>query len=175
MLQWALEFSRTRKARRSAVATISPIVEGSRQRLGGISEVAWSDPYIIGFLVMLISIVARLESSRISGNSLCVVQCRAWEDITASTSDLMAEQLLLLSTDRNRDFELGCSNAAAFGAIFFGTETLHEGGGLTNLEKWSDKPEDETIASFAQREDVAAAWTQFFDAHIASMSKEANS
>jgi hypothetical protein len=171
MLQWALEFSRKRKARRSAVATISPIVEGSRQRLGGISDIAWSDPYVIGFLVMLISIVARLESSRISGNSLCVVQCRAWEDITASASDMMAEQLVLLSTDRNRDFELGCSNAAAFGATFFGAGTLQEGAGLTGLESWSDEPEDETIMSFAQREDVTAAWAQFFDAHIVSLRK----
>jgi hypothetical protein len=173
MWQWALEFSRTRKARRSAVATISPIVEGSRQRLGGISDVAWSDPYIIGFLVMLISIVARLESSRISGNSLCLVQCRAWEDITASTSDLMAEQLLLLSTDRNRDFELGCRNAAAFSATLFGTGTLHEGAGLTGLERWSE-PEYEPTTSFAQREDVTAAWSQFFDAHIASLRKGAD-
>lgn len=175
MWQWALEFSRTRKARRSAVTTILPIVEGSRQRLGGISDVAWSDPYVIGFLVMLISIVARLESKTISGNSLCNVQCLAWEDITASTSDLMAEQLLLLSTDRNRDFELGCSNAAAFSTTFFGTGTLHEGAGLTALERWSDHPEVETIASFAQREDVAAAWAQFFDARIAFLSKGAHS
>lgn len=175
MWQWALEFARTRKARRSAVATISPIVEGSRHRLGGISDVVWSDPYIIGFLVMLISIVARLETKTISGSSLCNVQCRAWEDITESTSDLMAEQLLLLSTDRNRDFELGCSNAAAFSTTFFGTGTLLDGAGLAALERWPDQPEVETIASFAQREDVTAAWTQFFDAHIASLSKGAHS
>ena len=66
MWHWALEWSRTRKARRAAVAAISPIVEDSRHRLGGISDVAWSDPYIIGFMVMLISIIARLESGKIS-------------------------------------------------------------------------------------------------------------
>ena len=121
MLQWALDISRTRKARRAAVAAIAPIVEGSRHRLGGISDVAWSDPYVVGFLVMLISIVAKLESSKISGDALCLVQCRAWEEITATESDAMAEQLLILSADRNRDFEFGCRNAAAFSAILFGT------------------------------------------------------
>ena len=42
----------------------------------------------------------------------------------------MAEQLLLLSADRNRDFELGCHNAAAFSSVLFGTPTLQEGTGL---------------------------------------------
>jgi hypothetical protein len=168
MLQWALDFSRTRKARRAAVAAIAPIVEGSRQRLGGISDVAWSDPYIVGFLVMLISIVARLESGKISGDALCLVQCRAWEEITATESDAMAEQLLILSADRNRDFEFGCRNAAAFSAILFGTETLHEGIGVGSLEPWANGVEDDAAMTFTQREDVALAWTQFFDAHVAS-------
>ena len=173
MWQWALDLSRARKARRAAVATISPIVEGSRQRLGGISDVAWSDPYIIGFIVMLISIIARLENSKISGNSMCVVQCRAWEEITAMTSEMMAEQLVLLSTDRNRDFELGCQNAAAFSAILFGTETLQEGAGVAGAERWLNRSEEgEPATGFVQREDVDAAWIQFFDVHIASSGRE---
>lgn len=167
MWHWALEWSRTRKARRAAVAAISPIVEGSRYRLGGISDVAWSDPYIIGFMVMLISIIARMESGRISADALCLVQCRAWEDITAMQSDLMAEQLLLLSTDRNRDFELGCHNAAAFSSVLFGTTTLQEGAGLPSAERWPDRLESEPTAILAQREDVNSVWAQFFDVHIA--------
>ena len=50
MWHWAFELSRVRKARKAAVTVISPIVEKSRHRLGGISEVAWSDPYMIGFM-----------------------------------------------------------------------------------------------------------------------------
>jgi hypothetical protein len=167
MWHWALEWSRTRKARRAAVSAISPIVEDSRHRLGGISDIAWSDPYIIGFMVMLISIIARMQSGKMSEDSLCLVQCRAWEDITAMQSDLMAEQLLLLSTDRNRDFELGCHNAAAFSSVLFGTTTLQEGVGLPSPEGWPDEPESETTSAFAQREDVNDVWAQFFDVHIA--------
>jgi hypothetical protein len=172
MLQWASELSRKRKARKAAVAAIAPIVERSRQRLGGISDVAWSDPYIIGFLVMLISIIARLESGKISGNAMCAVQWRAWEDITAAESNILAEQLLLLSTDGNRDFEQGCSNAAAFSTILFDSETLPEGVGLTNLSKWVSKLDDDPIDGFAQREDIAAAWVQFFDAHILAFARD---
>lgn len=157
-----------RKARRTAVATISPIVEGSRHRLGGISEVVWSDPYIIGFLVMLISIVARLESRSISGDALNKVQCRAWEEITAMTSDMMAEQLLLLSTERNSGFELGCHNAAAFSAIFFGADTLSEGTGLAGTARWQGTLETDPSALLVRSDDIDAAWVQYFDAHITS-------
>ena len=83
-------------------------------------------------------------------------------------SDVMAEQLLLLSTDRNRDFELGCQNAAVFSAILFGSETLREGVGLAGLEGWPDQLEDEATRSFSRREDVTTAWSQFFEAHLAA-------
>jgi hypothetical protein len=165
MWHWVMELSRVRRARKAAVATISPIVESSRHRLGAISDAAWSDPYLIGFMVMLISIIARIESGRITQNSMSLVQCKAWEDITSTTSDVMAEELLLLSTSRNRDFELGCRNAAAFGSILFGKPVLSEGTGVPQ-----DQPhgllEVELMEPFAQREDVSTAWTQFFDAHI---------
>lgn len=166
MMQWALELSRKRKARKAAVAAITPLVEASRQRLGGISDATWSDPYIVGFLVMLISIMARMESGRISADAMCTVQWRAWEDITTLETDVIAEQLLHLSTERNRDFEQGCHNAAAFSSILFGTELLPEGVGLAILEEWVRKPDEDSANAFAQREDVNAAWAQFFDAHI---------
>ena len=104
-------------------ASRRPIRDGAAR----ISDVAWSDPYFIGFMVMLISIIARMEGSKISADSLCLVQCRAQADTTPMQSELTAEQLLLLSADHNRDFELGCHNAAAFSSVLFGTTTLQEG------------------------------------------------
>ena len=168
MWRWAFELSRVRKARKAAVTVISPIVEKSRHRLGGISEVAWSDPYIIGFMVMLISIIARIESGKIAGDSLWLVQCRAWEDITRMRSDMMAEELLLLSTARNRDFELGCHNAATLGSILFGNPILSEGGGVPREDRPRDLQELELTEPFAQRDDVSVVWVQFFDAHIST-------
>jgi hypothetical protein len=175
MWHWAFELSRVRKARKAAVTVLSPIVEKSRHRLGGISEVTWSDPYMIGFMVMLISIIARIESGKIAGNSLSLVQCRAWEDITRMRSDMMAEELLLLSTARNREFELGCHNAATLGSILFGSPILSEGAGVLREDRprdLEDRPRDpqelELTEPFAQRDDVSVVWGQFFDAHIST-------
>jgi hypothetical protein len=168
MWRWVIELSRVRKARRAAVTTISPIVEQSRHRLGAISDAAWSDPYMIGFMVMLISIIARVESGRIARNAMSRVQRKAFEDITSMTSDVMAEELLLLSTSRNRDFELGCHNAVAFGSILLGTPIPSEGGGMPREDRRSELPEVEFAKPFAQCEDVSAAWEQFFDARLST-------
>jgi hypothetical protein len=169
MWHWAFELSRVRKARKAAVTAISPIVEDSRYRLGTIPDAAWSDPYMIGFMVMLISIIARVESGRISEDSMSRVQCKAWEDITSMKPEVMAEELLLLSTARNRDFEFGCQNAATFGAILWGSPILLEGGGMPQQHARSDLLEVESAPPpLAQREDVLSAWMQFFDGHISA-------
>lgn len=166
MWQWALEFSRRRKASRAAFATISPLVERSRRRLGGISDATWSDPYIVGFLAMLISIVAKLESRAMSANAMRAVQCRAWAEITAETSETMAEQLLLLSEERDRNFELGCHNAAALSAVLFGAEQFQEGTGVAATGHLQEFSEGEPTTSYVQRENVDAAWIRYFDGHI---------
>jgi hypothetical protein len=157
MWHWISETLRSRRARKTAVATISPIVEQSRQRLGGISDDAWSDPYIIGFVVMLISVIARLEVGRIADRALCRVQSQAWQEITSMQGGAVVEDLLLLSSARNREFELGCHNAATFGSILFGTSMLLEGAGV---------PQPAMSDGFSRREDITAAWAQYFDAHI---------
>ena len=46
----------------------------------------------------------------------------------------MVEELLLLSTARNREFELGCRKAATFGSILFGMSTLLEGSGIPQTD-----------------------------------------
>ena len=78
----------------------------------------------------------------------------------------MAEELLLLSTARNRDFELGCHNAATLGSILFGNPILSEGGGVPREDRPRDLQELELTEPFAQRDDVSVVWVQFFDAHI---------
>jgi hypothetical protein len=166
MWHWIFEMSRVRKARKAAVTVISPIVENSRYRLGGIADAAWSDPYMIGFMVMLISIIARIESGRIDQNSMTLVQCKAWEDITSQTSEMMAEDLLLLNASRNRDFELGCSNAAAFGSTLLGGSMLLEGGGIPQQYHRRELLDAELAERFTHPEGALSAWAQFFDAHV---------
>ena len=164
MWHWALELSRTRKARTAAVAAISPILDRSRHRLGGVPDAAWSDPYIIGFMIMLISIIARMEAGRIASHSLGKVQRRAWEDITRTNSDMMIEEMMLLDRTHDQKFELGCHNAAALGSMLLGS-SVRDGGAMRE-EHSCDATGTQAIEPLAQREDVSAAWIQFFEAYI---------
>ena len=164
MWRWALDLFKVRRAHRAATAVISPMVEKSRGRLGGISDLTWSDPYMVGFMVMLITIAARIETGKIEGEALCRVQARSWEDITTVRSGLIGEEVLLLSTACNREFETGCRNALAFGSMLVGNSILFAGVG----KRWQVRHRDlqEADSTIAERDDVSAAWERFFDAHV---------
>lgn len=62
MLRWAVAMAEIRRGRRAAVTTIGPLVERSRAALNGIPDIAWRDPYLVGFMLTLITIVARVEN-----------------------------------------------------------------------------------------------------------------
>ncbi|MDO8979554.1 MAG: hypothetical protein Q7V17_10030 [Afipia sp.] len=165
MLRWIFDLSRVRRARKAACAVLSPMVAKSRHRLGAIPDVAWSSPYIVGFMVMLITIIAKIEIGKIGGQTLCLVQAKAWEDITAMRSNLIGEEVLLLSAARNRDFEIGCQNAMTLGSMLIGNSILKMG--LT--AEWQDQNldlRDGATAIWSERDDVSSLWERFFDAHV---------
>jgi hypothetical protein len=133
MWHWALEWSRTRKARRAVVAAISPIVEDSRHRLS-------------------------------AAHGKILLRC---------SRNLMTEQLPLLSADRNRDFELGCHNAAAFSSVLFGATTLNcrKAAGLPSPKRWRDNLKANlTVRATCG---VSSMWTQFFGVHSLQMYQNA--
>lgn len=164
MWRWAFDLSKTRRARKAAGAAISPMVDKSRRRLGGIPDAAWSDPYVVGFTMMLITIVSRMEIGKLEGQALCYVQAKAWEDITEQ-SNTIGEDLILLSAARNRDFEIGCRNAVTFAAMLVGRSIP-----LTvSQDRNPQHPDLQDTATFqvwAERADMSVAWEHFFDAHI---------
>lgn len=102
---------RARRASKAAIALITPLVERSRGRLNGIAESTWSEPYVIGFVTMMITIIAKLESPAVEGSLLCDVQADAWAGITGTRANVIGEDLLLLSAARHPGFELGCRHA----------------------------------------------------------------
>jgi len=116
ILRWIVDVSRVRRARKAACAAISPLIARSRLRLGVIPDATWSNPYVVGFMVMLITIAAKTEIGKIEGQPLCLVQAGAWQDITGRRSGLIGEEVLLLNAARNRDFEIGCQNAMTLGS-----------------------------------------------------------
>ncbi|RIK96750.1 MAG: hypothetical protein DCC74_09565 [Proteobacteria bacterium] len=167
MWRFLLNLSRTRRARRAAAAMIVPLVEASRRRLGGIAEAAWSDPYIIGFMAMLITLISRVEVGRLDNDALGAVQVGAWQDITGLSGSTVGEDMLHLGAAHDRNFEAGCRDAVTFGSMLVARSLLFAGAGKTWRAKTWQAATDPSCTPPAARDDVAAAWEQFFDANVA--------
>ncbi|MCW5567025.1 MAG: hypothetical protein KIS84_02215 [Dokdonella sp.] len=123
MLQWL----RVRRARKAAVAAINPHVERSRSRLHGISDAAWRDPYVVGFLAMLITLVAQKEESRLGDQALGLVQLDAWEEITRVKTSNIGEEICLLSANGDTAFLSGCRNAQRMFDAFAAEPSVGDG------------------------------------------------
>ena len=124
MLRWAAAMVDVRKGRRAAVAKIGPLVEQSRIHLNGIPETAWRDPYLVGFMLTLITIVARIESRTLQDRDLSVVQSQAWSAITDMDADLIGEDALTLSTSHPQEFQYGCHRATIVASRLCGTAAV---------------------------------------------------
>lgn len=147
---------RVRRARKAAVAAIHPHVEGSRARLQGISDVAWRDPYVIGFLVMLITLVAQRAERRLGEQALGLVQLDAWEEITGAKTSDIGEEICLLSANGDAAFQNGCDNAQLlFSAI--------EAEGMGRGEPV--RPDPDAEAEMPARPSTAL-WSRYFDERI---------
>ena len=159
MLRWLLDHSKIRRARKAACTIISPMVAKSRHRLGEIPDAAWESPYLVGFMIMLITIIAKTEIGKVEGQTLCVVQAKTWEDITGIRSGLIGEDVLLLNAARNRDFENGCHNAVTFASLLIGNSVL----------SWQDRQFDlgtNTTAPWSEQDDLSSLWEKLFDGHV---------
>jgi hypothetical protein len=155
MLGWALDLIRVFRAKRAATSRITPLVEGSKRRLGGIPESAWCDPYLIGFTIMLITIAAKATSRRLDDDALCLTQEQAWKCITCRPFDSIGERVLLLSRDNDPDFARGCQTAHEIGSMIIDNPRLSTTKLITFLE--SDSDEGNTTVQ---------VWISAFDAHI---------
>lgn len=170
MWQWIHSVSDTRRGRRAAVRAILPLVDRSRARLSGISDRVWLDPYIVGFLVMLITLSARREVVDLEGQPLCVVQSRAWGEITGLNSDLIGEEVLLLSSSQDGDFEEGCRNAIKFDDSFLvGAETHLNRALPPTLQTYNVPLANDQVAWEEMR---SSAWESYFDAHVSVLVAE---
>ena len=153
------------RGKKAAVAFIAPLVAGSRRgALNDIPEQAWLTPYMVGFMGMLISLVAERAASRLSSDSLGIVQVEAWHSITGHKQHPIGEDICLLSTDRNSEFEEGCDSARRFLAA------LDETGVRVHADEMSHEGETSGIAgkpAIAQ-----TLWADYFDAHIMNVSPE---
>ncbi|MGI9385073.1 MAG: hypothetical protein ACR2PO_18125 [Methyloligellaceae bacterium] len=162
------------RARRAAVAAISPLVDLSRHRLGAIPVQAWRDPYVIGFMAMLITLFAKDETEgRIGSEQLGLAQTEAWARITGERDDLIGQEICLLSNRRNADFGEGCSNALQFMKAFHGEQGL-AGPHMSDISEAAGRLAAEADAVWPEHVDIfgkggvvaAALWTRFFEERV---------
>jgi hypothetical protein len=143
------------RGRRAAAGQIIPLVDGTRLRLGNIPDTAWHDPYVIGFLGMLITFIATRSIGPLDTDDLAAVQAGAWTDITGMPGDLVGEEICFLSASNDNRFILGCRNAESFVGALAATgrqgERLDEGAAASQS---------------ADLEVRSALWSRYFDAQL---------
>jgi hypothetical protein len=159
------------KARRAAVALITPLVRGTERRHGPIPQIAWHSPYIIGFMTMLISLVVMQRSrGRLTDEQLGLTQLSAWQQIAGLHDDRIGEEIVLLSTEEDADFMGGCSNACRFLSSMQGPISLGDIGQLAGpygqsfadaaATWWAFSPDPIEAAS------TVALWEQLFESRL---------
>lgn len=150
---------RVRGARRVATTVIGPFVERSRLRLGGIPDAAWSDPYVVGFLGMLITVVARHSHRRIGSHGLGLVQTGVWSALTGLSGEAIGEEICLLDTCRNARFDEGCANARDFFALLTSGELVQESVGTSASGPVADLSPFAALAL----DTATGSWVAYFD------------
>lgn len=162
---------RAGRGRKSAVATIVPLVEQSRHRLHGIADAAWLAPYMVGFTVMLITLIAKRRISALDPQELGLVQREAWAEITGLKAELIGEEVLYLSATGHGEFAAGCRNAVAFDEALSHVSPNGEQGQLeyfVGAEKTLTPFRERSEEQEAILEDpgIALLWRQYFDEHL---------
>lgn len=162
-----LDVWRARRGRKVAVAAIAPLVESSRRKLNGLAQSDYLEPYIVGFLSMLITLVARRTMAAATDDAVGLVQAEAWGEITGLGSDSIGEEICLLSSSGDVDFYSGCSAAAQF---FEMSCRPSADGDQKPTGGADDVPDgdDPAIVSMLKGELSKVLWAQCFEDHIRS-------
>lgn len=108
-----LDWWRAQKAVDVAVAAIKPYLSYSSSRIGRRS-VEGLHPYAVGFLGMLITLIAQHRYPSMGTRAIGHVQSRAWAELTQTGADLIGQEISFLSTNGDPDFQAGCISARMF-------------------------------------------------------------
>ena len=156
MLRWAFQIAKTRRTGKIVVAGLRPLIQRSSQRFHGIPSRAWLDSYMLGFMAMLITALARAEHLSISNADLCALQANAWSELTEMDAGLFGAEVLLLTASQDTQFVSGCCDAENVAA------SIH----VARATQQVDAPDSEAWAS------VARTWEMTFDRRITSISAD---
>ncbi|MGE5535540.1 MAG: hypothetical protein ACM3W7_08495 [Acidobacteriota bacterium] len=123
--------------------------------MGSIPDSTWHDPYVVGFLAMLITMIATRAAGSLGSNDLAAVQSKAWGDITGMPGHLFGEEICFYDAAHDNRFTFGCRNAELF---------LHE----LDVAKYQSEQKLSAGAAVTPSEpDVTSAlWSHYFDAYL---------
>ena len=162
-----LRFLRVRRARKAAVSVLAPHVASSRRRFGAIPDGLWLDPYMVGFVGMLITLIARRAVGPLDANAMAMVQTEAWADISGMRAELIGEEIFYLSSVQDKSFAGGCGNARAFLEAYFHQSIEDE------MMDWTGAAGAGVYAGSGEHLDIHAGgdasflWRLFFDSRLA--------
>jgi hypothetical protein len=122
----------------------------------------------VGFLVMLITLLAKREVDALDSQALGLVQSEAWTEITEMRSDLIGAEVIHLSVAGHKVFELGCRDAVAFDLALHGTSiagVFDLGSGMMDdtLSACADNP----ARQISENQDILALWDHYFETGMA--------
>ncbi|GGK39116.1 hypothetical protein [Salinarimonas ramus] len=122
-------------ARRADAGTREPTTAvglGALGRLGGLDRLAglgdvedtsdsvWLDPYLVGFLATLITLVAKRKTGPLNEEALASVQEGAFSALTGLDGGLFGVELVLAGQSPSRAFAEGCLDGGRFYALLTG-------------------------------------------------------
>nr|USU32109.1 hypothetical protein NG677_23035 [Methylobacterium sp. OTU13CASTA1] len=120
-----------RRGRRAALRIVRPYVERTRWRRGSDPGEAWMEPYALGFLTCLVTLVARPVMGGVPGEVLGLVQAEAWAALTGLPAGPVGERVLTLSLAQDPDFTLGMGDALLFHSAHRGSHQSWTPDGLS--------------------------------------------
>ena len=153
-----LSLWRARRGRRAATSAISPLMNKTRQRLPGLPDSVWHEPYVVGFLGMLITLHVTRNAGSLGTAALASAQAGAWSDITGMAANLVGEEICFLSAAGDKAFDLGCRNAASF---FEAVDILDR-----RNEEGLFRERSSLVVCGDADEDRSALWARYFDAYV---------
>ena len=127
---------RTRRATRTVVAMLKPLVDGEATPDGAPGDGGRPSPFRLGFLSTAIARLGRRLDPDLDGESLGQLQLEVWGALTGAPADLVGEQILALSLGQDADFLAGCAAALAFADALLESRADSRDGGADLDELW---------------------------------------
>jgi hypothetical protein len=108
------EFWKIYKGRTAAIASLQPFVDHTLSQLPVNINANWQNPHILGFMATIVTLITEHVVGSLKSDSIASVQSGALAHLTKAGSELIGEQIYLLSSMNDIEFQIGCKNGQVF-------------------------------------------------------------